>query len=140
MLRFRNFILIFLYLKTKLSQSFDNLMNWRRNKLKYWITIYLNVRFCLNIENWKHPIPNDWMSSHVNLTKLPSIPFSTFSQLIRIYSSRSARLCSCQKPITCINSCSITPSLRHPSPSETICAPPILPTWDAHPVPGNMDK
>ena len=58
------------------------------------------------------------------------LPGRTFSYIIWTYLSRSGLLCSCQKPIACINSWMTIPLYSQPVPIEMDCFPPARPITD----------
>ena len=60
-----------------------------------------------------------------------SLRLWTLFKLMLTYESRSGRICSCQNPAACINSCMTTPGARlemQPSSRLTNWPSPILPT------------
>lgn len=60
-------------------------------------------------------------------------PVIMFSRMIWTWSSRSGRVCSCQKPTTCPSSCTTMPNLSQFLPIEIACGPfPRFPTNEQH--------
>jgi len=60
-------------------------------------------------------------------------PVIMLSRMIWTWSSRSGRVCSCQKPTTCPSSCTTIPNLSQFLPIEIACGPlPRFPTNEQH--------